>query len=134
MSRGATPCAGSLVGVQEVMLKAVPTRGGAQAALPGAPVMQEGRLPHRVFWQMGMLSSAVGPCCLCSSFPEPAGRFGARYLSIYPPSYTTGEARGSLLILAHLLHLELSSSGKDEADSKWVLPSHGELLASMWFP
>lgn len=52
------------------------------------------------------------PCCLCSSFPEPAGRFGARYIPIYPPSYTTGEARGSLLILAHLLHFELSSSEK----------------------
>lgn len=76
----------------------------------------------------------VGPCCLCSNFPEPAGRFGARCMSIYPPSYTTGEARGSLLILAHLLHFELSSSEKDEADSEWVLPSNGELLASMWFP
>lgn len=74
-----------------------------------------------------------GPCCLCSSFPEPAGRFGARCKSIYPPSYTTGETGGSLLILAHLVHLELSSSEKDEADSEWVLPSNGELLASMWF-
>lgn len=74
-----------------------------------------------------------GPCCVCSSFPEPAGRFGARYIPIYPPSYTTGEAGGSLLILARLVHLELSSSEKDEADSEWVLPSNGELLASMWF-
>lgn len=34
-------------------------QGGAQAALPGAPVMQEGCLPHGVLWQMGMLSSEV---------------------------------------------------------------------------
>ena len=84
--------------------------GGSSGSFPtarsvGSLELQSHRrlvCPQGVLWQMGTVNSAVDTCYLCSvishcsDFPEPAVRFGTRYVSIYPPSYTTGEARGSL--------------------------------------
>lgn len=77
--------------------------------------------------------SAHHPCFVLQHLPEPAVSSGTRYVPV-PSSYTTGEARVTLLILADLLHFQLSGSEKEAVDSEWVLPSHGELLAFTWFP
>lgn len=90
---------------------------------------------RRELWQGGQraLLQCSHPCFVLQHLPEPAVSSGARYVPV-PSSYTTGEARVTLLILGDLLHFQLSGSEKEAVDSEWVLPSHGELLAFTWFP
>lgn len=126
------------------------TRGGSSNCLP------TGRSVVSPSWSCGPpggplaprrvpADGEVGLCCrrllslLCyftlqqlSGACSQAGDYVRINLSIF--LHNRWGSRLAFLILANLLHFQLSSSEKDEVDGEWVLPSNSELLASTWFP